>query len=114
MDKLICDQCESKQLKAENDALREQLEGLQKRFDQINNFEQSQCAKLLAEIAKRDKTLARVMAERDAAQAALKAMRFAYVNGDTDCPHQFEMDAMRQAKEILGEWPQKEDGRNGN
>lgn len=43
------------------------LSDLQGRFDIINNFEQSQCAKLLVKIAERDKAFARVTAERDAA-----------------------------------------------
>lgn len=43
------------------------LSDLQGRFDIINNFEQSQCAALLLKISERDKTLARITAERDAA-----------------------------------------------
>lgn len=52
------------------------LSDLQGRFDIINNFEQSQCAKPLVKIAERDKALARVTAERDAAiQTVFKYVR---------------------------------------
>lgn len=40
---------------------------------------------------------------------ALKDMLFAYVNKDGDCPHQFEIDAVKEAEELLKEFPNDKD-----
>lgn len=42
----------------------------------------------------------------DELRSALRRMRRAYVNKDPDCPHDFELRALAEAKRLLGDdWP---------
>ena len=49
-----------------------------------------------------------LVSERDQYKAALADMRLAYLNKDADVPHQFEIEALEQAKTLLQNW--HEDG----
>ena len=42
--------------------------------------------------------------ELNRVKKALAYMWFAYKNKDSDCPHEFEKDAVKEAQEILGPW----------
>ena len=44
-------------------------------------------------------------AENARLRDALAGMRFAYINKDADFPHGFEVEALRKAAEIIGEFP---------
>ena len=35
---------------------------------------------------------------------ALAHMWYAYVNKDSECPHEFELEAVREAEALLGKW----------
>lgn len=43
-------------------------------------------------------------AEYDKMRRALAWMWYAYTNKDGECPHDFEMQAVDMAKELLGKW----------
>lgn len=64
----------------------------------------ARCTRLEEALERANEACAKWEARAEQTERALARMWYAYANKDTECPHEYEQEAVREAERILGKW----------